>query len=119
MRDPTIMFIHTHYYQLWSLIFLAALLIGGWQFCLFFIMQPIGWNLFHGALVNYFNHTPCIGSYRNYNSEDTSYNNKFIHWFLLGEGLHNNHHSRPYDISQAHTPGEFDPAAWVINKFLK
>jgi stearoyl-CoA desaturase (delta-9 desaturase) len=119
VRDPTVMFIHQNYYKFWAIIFLSALIFGGWQFCLFFVMQPVGWNLFHGALVNYFNHTPWPGSYRNYDSEDTSYNNKYIHWFLLGEGLHNNHHAQPYNISQAHRPGEFDPAAWVIRRYFE
>jgi stearoyl-CoA desaturase (delta-9 desaturase) len=119
VRDPTVMFIHEHYYKFWSIIFLLALILGGWQFCLFFVMQPVGWNLFHGALVNYFNHTAWPGSYRNYNNEDTSYNNKYIHWFLLGEGLHNNHHAHPGNYSQAHRPGEFDPAAWVVSKFFE
>lgn len=37
MRDPTVTFIHNHYYKMWASIFLASLIFGGWQFCLFLL----------------------------------------------------------------------------------
>ena len=119
VRDPTVMFVHNHYYQFWSLIFVLALVFGGWQFCLFFVMQPVGWNFLHAGTVNYINHMPCPGNYRNFDTNDNSYNNRYVHWLFLGEGLHNNHHAHPGNYSQAHTPGEFDPAAWVIRNYFE
>ena len=119
VKDPTVMFIHKWYYPMWSAIFVGSWLLVDWQFTLFFVLQPIGWNLVHGALINYFNHTKWPGSYRNYDSNDTTWNNVYIHMFLLGEGLHNNHHAQGWNYNQAHKPGEFDPAAWVIDHFFK
>ena len=58
------------------------------------------------------------GSYRNHNTLDNSYNNTVVNWYLLGEGLHNNHHAEPGNYNQAHAPGEFDLGAWIIKKFF-
>ena len=117
MRDKTVMFIHHNYYKFWFVLFFVTLLLD-YKFCLFFIMQPVGLNLLHGALTNFFNHMTIPGSYRNFNTDDTSQNNKFIHWYLLGEGLHNNHHANPGDYNNAYKPNEFDFSGWVIQKFF-
>lgn len=117
-RDSTVMFITDHYYKLWTGIFLSSLILGGWKFCLFFVMAPVGWNLFHGALTNCLNHMHIPGSYRNYETNDSSQNHTLINIYLLGEGLHNNHHANPNDYNQAHKKGEFDLGAWVIKKFF-
>lgn len=117
-RDKTVMFINKHYYRLWLIIFLLSFIIVDWKFCLFFVMAPVGWNLFHGALTNFFNHLKFPGSYRNYNTNDNSQNHKLLNIYLLGEGLHNNHHSQPGNYNQAHKPGEFDLGAWVIKHFF-
>ena len=117
-KDSTVMFINTHYYKIWTMIFISALLVGGWKFSLFYIMAPIGWNLFHGALTNCFNHLTIPGAYRNYETPDHSQNNKWINLYLLGEGLHNNHHAQPDNYNQAHANGEFDVGAWIIKKFF-
>lgn len=117
-RDKTVMFITEHYYKLWAVIFFSSLLIGGWKFCLFFVMAPVGWNLFHGALTNCINHMTVTGSYRNYETPDNSQNHTLLNIYLLGEGLHNNHHAKPNDYNQAHARGEFDLGAWIIKKFF-
>jgi stearoyl-CoA desaturase (delta-9 desaturase) len=117
-KDDTVMFITNHYYKIWSLIFILGLIVIGWKFTLFFIMAPVGWNLFHGALTNCLNHTVIPGSYRNYNTADASQNHPWLNFYLLGEGLHNNHHAKPNDYNQAHYPGEFDLGAIVIKKFF-
>jgi stearoyl-CoA desaturase (delta-9 desaturase) len=118
-KDPTVMFINSHYYKLWSIVLVISLLLGGWKFTLFFLTAPIGWNLLHGALNNCFNHMTVVGSYRNYNTNDTSQNNTLINWYLLGEGLHNNHHAQPGNYNQAHRKGEFDLGAIVIKRFFE
>lgn len=116
-RDSTVMFITEYYYRIWTIIFVCSLLIG-WKFCLFFVMAPIGWNLFHGALNNFFNHMNIPGSYRNYETADNSQNHTILNWYLLGEGLHNNHHANPGNYQQAHKSWEFDLGAWVIKHFF-
>lgn len=117
LRDKTVMYIHNNYYKIWSILFFASLLID-YKFCLFFIMQPVGLNLLHGAITNYFNHRKCWGSYRNFETTDNSYNNKLIHWYLLGEGLHNNHHGDPGNYNNAVKDNEFDLSGWIIKKYF-
>lgn len=117
-RDTTVMFIHKNYYKIWSLIFLIAFILGGWEFCLFYVLAPVGWNLFHGSLNNYFNHLKIPGSYRNYDTDDNSQNHKLINIFLLGEGLHNNHHAEAWNYNQAHRIDEFDLGAWITRRLF-
>lgn len=76
-----------------------------------FLMAPI-----HGAIINWFAHK--IG-YRNFEVEDTSTN--LMKWdvFMMGEGLHNNHHPNANRPNFAYKRGEFDPSwtiIWTLNK---
>lgn len=119
LRDPTVKFISAHYYKLWASVFFAALLLGGVKFSIFFVLAPIGWNLVQAAFLNYFGHIHAPGSYRNFETSDTSQNNMYLNIFLTGEGLHNNHHANPSRSNNVTKPGEFDPAGWVIDKFFK
>ncbi|MCB9674499.1 MAG: fatty acid desaturase [Alphaproteobacteria bacterium] len=57
-------------------------------------------------LVNGLGHT---AGWRPHATPDTSTNIARIDVWLMGEGLHNNHHARPADPNFAHAPGEFDP----------
>ena len=54
---------------------------------------------------------------RPYDNQAT--NLQWLAFLTMGEGLHNNHHQYPTRYDQAVLPGEFDPAAWVIDKFIK
>lgn len=118
-KDSTVMFIHNHYYKIWSTILTVALLAGGWKFAVFYVLAPVGWNLMHGALTNCVNHQQLIGSYRNFNTDDFSQNHKWLSLYLLGEGLHNNHHAHPTAYRFAKTPSEVDFISKVIEKLLK
>lgn len=119
IRDPSVKFITEHYHKMWLGLVALAWLIGGFKFCVFFMLAPVGWNLFQGAMVNCIDHLKLPGSYRNYDTDDHSYNNKVLNWFLLGEGLHNNHHQDQSNYKQAHKADEHDPAGWIIEKFFK
>lgn len=119
LKDPTIRFISTHYYKLWAGLVASALLLGGIKFCVFFVFAPIGWNLVQAAFLNYFGHKHVAGSYRNYETDDHTQNNPYLNLFLLGEGLHNNHHAHPGRSNNKEKPGEIDPAGWIIDKFFK
>ena len=37
-----------------------------------------------------------------------------LNLITLGLGLHNNHHSKPWEYNYAHRPGEFDFASWFV-----
>jgi stearoyl-CoA desaturase (delta-9 desaturase) len=117
-RDSTVMFIHRHYYKIWMTILTASVVLFGLKFTVFFVLAPIGWNFLHSALTNWLNHTPIFGSYRNYDTDDHSQNHKWINVFLLGEGMHNNHHAFPSNYNQNHRDGEFDLSGVVIKKFF-
>jgi stearoyl-CoA desaturase (delta-9 desaturase) len=118
LRDKTIMFIHHNYFYIWIGYIVISLLIG-WQFLLFFTLSIVGLNVIHGSLRIYLYHLNTWGSYRNFDIEgDYSTNNKWLHWYDLGEGLHNNHHRYPNNYSMAVKDDEFDPAAWIIEKFF-
>ena len=83
-----------------------------WMFLLLpiqFIMGP-----FHGAIINWFAHK--IG-YMNYRMKNTSTN--IMNWdiFMWGEGLHNNHHRKPYSANFAQKWFELDPLFPIIKVF--
>jgi stearoyl-CoA desaturase (delta-9 desaturase) len=114
LRDKTVMFIHNNYFYIW-LCYLAISLLIGWKFFVFFTLSIVGWNVIHGSFRIYLYHLNTWGSYRNFDIPgDYSTNNQWLHWYDLGEGLHNNHHKYPGSYSMAVKPGEYDPAAWVV-----
>ena len=46
--------------------------------------------------------------------DNTSYNNQWLAWITVGEGLHNNHHAAPTSARFALQPGDVDPGWWVV-----
>ena len=76
-----------------------------------FLMAPT-----HGAIINWFAHKY---GYRNYEVEDTSVN--LMPWdvFMMGEGLHNNHHPNANRANFAVKSWEFDPSWPIIWTFGK
>lgn len=119
VRDPFIVMIHKHYFRIWTLLIVVSAIID-WRICLFFIIAPASFSLYSANIVgNYLSHIKLPGSYRNFETSDNSYNNKWIQFWLIGEGLHNNHHKDSKAYNQAMTFNEKDPAAWIIDKFIK
>jgi stearoyl-CoA desaturase (delta-9 desaturase) len=49
--------------------------------------------------------------------DNTSYNNQWLAWITVGEGLHNNHHAAPTSARFALQPGDVDPGWWVVRFF--
>ena len=87
---------------------------------LFLMAFPAGMSVLVGnTLVNWLLHVKSPGSYRNYDTNDNSYNNKWIQWIETGEGFHNNHHQSMGNYNFARKSDEFDPCAWIVEKFLK
>jgi stearoyl-CoA desaturase (delta-9 desaturase) len=113
---PTYRFIHDHYYKIWAALTAVTLLID-WRITVFLLAVP-SW-IYHVELnvfVNWIGHTH---GYRNFDTEDRSKNNGWVHLWTLGEGLHNNHHANAncYDFAVKDSEA-FDVSAWVIDKFL-
>lgn len=107
----------------WQWIFVSYLIVAAaidWRLAVFVVAAGPAWNYIHMILFRvWLVHVKLPGSYRNYNTSDRSWNNRWIQLLDIGEGLHNNHHQWPGQCNQATAPGEIDPAAIVIDKFLK
>lgn len=117
MRDNELRFVDHYYYHIWLALVLFTAMIS-WKITVFFLLAPAGWALFHAIGVNFVSHWSIPGSYRNFDTPDQSYNNKWVARYLGGEGLHNNHHQYPARYNQAISLGEFDLAGWCIEKFF-
>jgi len=119
LKDKLIVWLHDNYFMIW-VVGIVALTLIDWKFALFGLMAPAGWNILSGnVLANLSTHINLFGSYKTFNTGDNSYNNKFIQILAFGEGLHNNHHHDSSKYNQAMTPGEFDPAGWIVKKFFE
>lgn len=75
------------------------------------LMGPI-----HGAIINWFAHK---FGYRNYLLKNTSTNLFPVDFFMMGEGLHNNHHRHSQSPNFAKKWFEFDPTYPLILLFTK
>jgi len=118
VNDKTVLYVHNNFpYIISGLLILTSLIT--WKIPVFVILAGIGWNHLHMGLIRtVLVHTKLPGSYRNFNTNDYSWNNKFLQLIDIGEGLHNNHHAYPRKYDQAIEPDEFDPAGWIVKKFL-
>ena len=115
--DPSIRFVHNYYYVIWFLLTILTASID-WKLTLYLLYLPA--LIYHIELNLFIN---CIGhswGYRNFDTKDNTRNNNLVHWWLLGEGLHNNHHAEPWRYNWKITDKDaFDVSGWVIDKFLK
>lgn len=116
-KDPDVMWVHRNYFRIWLGLVLLSLLID-WAVTVFFVLGAAGWILLHGLLGNTIGHWRLPGSYKTFATADNSFNNQWLAWYFLGEGLHNNHHQSPSRFDQALGPGEFDTAGYIVRKFL-
>lgn len=117
LRDKAIKFVDKNYYNIWTVLILTSLLID-WKLCVFFVLAPVGHGIINGAIGNWLGHYKIFGSYRNFETTDKTYNNKFIAFYLGGEGLHNNHHYDSTQYDQALKPGEIDLGGKFVRKFF-
>ena len=120
IRDPLMMFIETHYFKIWIVLTLVFYTLGGLNTVIFGLFTPAVFYIIHANLItNTLSHGFVLpGTYRNFNTDDCSTNHWLCQLLTLGEGYQNNHHENCTTCSQAVKPGEFDPAAWVVDKFF-
>jgi stearoyl-CoA desaturase (delta-9 desaturase) len=106
----------------WAWIFIGSVVAVGllnWKFACYVILPAVFWNYVHMIVFRvWLAHWKTPGSYQNFDNGDHSWNNQWIHWFDLGEGLHNNHHRYPNRYDQAVESGEFDLAGFVVRKLF-
>lgn len=115
IKDPLLRFIHQNYYKIWSILLLISFLID-WKLAVYMLVLPsLIYHIELNILINCISHS---WGYRNYKTNDHSRNNIWVNWYNLGEGLHNNHHAKPWLYDFATRPGEWDINAWVIDTFF-
>jgi fatty-acid desaturase len=108
--------------QYWAWIFISIVFttfLINWKIACFIVLPAVFWNYVHMIVFRvWLAHWKIPGSYQTFDNQDQSYNNQWIHYFDLGEGLHNNHHRYPNRFDQAVKFSEFDFAGWVVRKFF-
>lgn len=115
MKSSTHRFINDNYYKIWILMALGALALD-WKVAVYCLaMQSFIYHVELNVFVNMIGHS---WGKRNFEVADNSRNNMWISWYLLGEGLHNNHHAHPCLYDFAVKAGEFDPSGWVIDRLF-
>lgn len=117
MKDPQVMFFHRNYLYSWVLLSVVLFFVS-WKVLFFIVFASVGLITLHTNIVRAFiSHNRILGSYRNFDTDDSSYNFK-SQFIALGEALHNNHHANPNAVNQAVNNKEFDPAGYFIVKYL-
>lgn len=118
MRDPTAWFIHRNGYKIFLILF-ALTFIVSWKIAVFLLLAGVGWNYIHmGVLRSALMHIKLPGSYKNFDLDDDSWNNKYLQFYDIGEGLHNNHHKYPNKYNQATAKHEIDPVGIIVKKLF-
>lgn len=117
LRDSLIKFIDFYYYKIWFFILIISMLISV-HATIFYVLTPLAIGYINAAFITLLSHMKIFGSYRNFDTDDNSYNNKFIQLYMLGEGLHNNHHNYPNKYYEKMSQGEFDFAGVIIKIFF-
>lgn len=118
LRDSILVKLDKHYYTIWWVIILIGLALN-YKFTLFFLIAPIGWSLLLSAFVTLGCHIKLPGSYRNFETNDNTYNNLYLQLIILGDALHNNHHNAPNLNNIKINHKEFDLAFIIIKCISK
>jgi stearoyl-CoA desaturase (delta-9 desaturase) len=115
VQDPLIVFLHKHYFKIIFAYVTLLLLINPWLIIFAYAMPATG-CLNGVAAVTVFGH---IHGYINHQVNDTAKNSWIANIMSLGEGWHNNHHTRPYQWKQGEKWWEIDPPSWFIRMVKK
>lgn len=116
IKNKPAMFFHNWYWPTLLFYCLILVIINPVLFVSAYII-PVGYTQFVNGTQTFFGHK---WGYKNYNTGDDSCNNIWWNIITLGEGLHNNHHERPWEYNFAwdHRPGEKDFTGWLIKTIL-
>lgn len=120
LRKKNHLFFNKHYLKiLWGVPIIVA--IFDWRMSLtgFCLVTMIG--VLQDNLVNVFGHIKGFIGYRNFDTNDNSYNNFLLGYLGWGQGWHNNHHYDPKSFNFGSAISgkwwEIDPCI-IFNKFL-
>lgn len=115
LRDKEQMFVYKYYFWLIAAVWLSLFAIN-WQLPMFLLSLPSVVSFHSAGLVNTICHTTGT---RTYETNDRSYNNKWVNMITLGSGLHNTHHAFPSGHDNRKQAGDIDVPAMIINSILK
>lgn len=116
LRNKKVLWFSTHYNKIFLISNLLFLLIGGWQFFIFFSMTACFITLVAYNITNSLTHIRSLG-YINFETKDQSVNVPWLWPIVLGECWHNNHHARPGNIYYGQKWWELDPSGLFIHLF--
>lgn len=123
MSDPIMRFFHRYYFGIIASYVLVLLMINPLLVVFAFAIPAI--MQFHtNAILIVLVHSryaKMVGGYRSAETKDNSYNIWWLKPFLLGEELHNNHHSKPFSVTMNLGNGwkDFDPLYYVIRYVMR
>lgn len=117
IANKTTRFIHDNYYKMWTILTIVTLIVD-WKITLYLLYLPA--LIYHIELNIFVNLVGHMWGYRHFDTNDKTKNNRFVHWWTLGEGLHNNHHAEPWRYNwKIKGKDSFDISGWVVSKFFK
>lgn len=115
MRDKDQAFYHRYYFHIHALVlaglFMLSPVAPGYLYAI-----PIMYVFFAISWITVLDHYPGLHRFfwRNYDSDDQTYNSHILAVLFPGDGYHNNHHAKPGRWNNAHNPGEFDLTTPII-----
>lgn len=121
LRKPNHIWFHNHHLKI---LWITPLVISIFDYKLALCMccLPSMLSVLQDNLVNVFGHQKMFIGYRNFQTNDNSYNNILFGIFAWGHGWHNNHHYDPksfdFGKSISKKAWEFDPSK-IFLWFLK
>lgn len=115
VKDKDFIFFHKHHFKIIfayiGLLTLINPILVGYFYCftVCYVLLISGW-------ITTLAHTPSssIFGYRNYDTDDKTYNSTFWQVITMGDGYHNNHHACPWLWDTAITKHEFDLSAQIV-----
>ena len=115
IRDKDQQFFSNHYWKILLPYPIILLLIDPILFGYFYAM-PVTYVLLGMGYVTVIAHLPSLqkNGATPFDTNDLSWNNKFIGWVLAGEGYHNTHHAFPGSYTYEKVPGDVDLSGKII-----
>jgi stearoyl-CoA desaturase (delta-9 desaturase) len=119
LRKSNHLWFHKHHLKiLWIVPLLIALVDWKLSLTAFWLVTMIG--SIQDNLVNVFGHTKGLIGYRNFQTNDNSYNNTLLGYLAWGQGWHNNHHYDPksFDFGKNISGKKWEIDPCLMFKFL-
>jgi stearoyl-CoA desaturase (delta-9 desaturase) len=115
IRDKDFVFFHKYHFGL-IFAYIGLLALINPMLVLYFYCFPVCYVLFTSGWVTTLAHSPTLSifGYRNYDSNDKTFNSVFWQLYSMGDGYHNNHHACPWLSDMAVTKYEFDICGQVV-----